>query len=101
MGSSVAKVVFRRVQPPGERVSAPRSGSRRFAHDGSADRPRRPLFCWERRWRTAVSVSLASLTRWKGLCRRRHNPFYAEVLVMPRLLVLMLVRAVNVSVRSA
>ncbi len=27
--------------------------------------------------------------------------FYAEVLVMPRLLVLLLVRAVNVSVRSA
>jgi len=29
------------------------------------------------------------------------DPFYAEVLVMPRLLVLWLVRAVNVSVRSA
>jgi len=29
------------------------------------------------------------------------DPFYAEVLVMPRLLVLLLVRAVNVSVRSA
>jgi hypothetical protein len=29
------------------------------------------------------------------------DPFYAEVLVMPRLLVLWLARAVNVSVRSA
>ncbi len=29
------------------------------------------------------------------------DPFYADVLVMPRLLVLLLVRAVNVSVRSA
>ena len=29
------------------------------------------------------------------------DPFYAEVLVMPRLLVLLLARAVNVSVRSA
>ena len=29
------------------------------------------------------SASPASRTTWKGLCRGRHNPFYADVLVMP------------------
>lgn len=43
----------------------PRAAVARFAYDGSADLPRHQLFYWERRWRTAFSVSLASSTRPK------------------------------------
>jgi len=60
-------------------------------------------------WRSGVEVvAMDGFTGFKTAAGQElpdavavMDPFYAEVLVMPRLLVLLLVRAVNVSVRSA
>ena len=50
--------------------------------------------CCVRRWRTSVSMSLPSLTRWNALCRYRHSAFYVGLPVMPIILVSAQVREV-------
>jgi hypothetical protein len=44
---------------------------------------------------------VAQPTTWNGFCRYRHNPFYAEVRIMPMWGGLRMVTAVTASVRSA
>ena len=48
-----------------------------------------------------VELGPGQATTWKGLCRYRHNPFYAEVRIMPMWGGLRMVTAVTASVRSA
>ena len=53
------------------------------AYNGSPVSPRRPRVCCWMRWRHRSSEAPARATTWNGLCRYRHNPFYAEVRIMP------------------
>lgn len=66
VASSVENTVPSLSRARSESVSPARSNRRRLAQTGSAARPRRPWICWVRRYRTSVSISLPSLTRWNA-----------------------------------
>src|SRR5665647_1023131 len=65
VGSSVSKTVLSQAKALGPSSLPARNRSRRCAQAGSTFIPRLPCCsCWTR-WRTSVSILLASITRWK------------------------------------